>query len=389
MIDQNLIPVLDPNPLPAPYWVFKLLLIVTFVLHIVAMNLVLGGGVLALTARLFAGRSGYARRVYQEISTKLPALLPATITLGVAPLLFVQVIYGQFFYTSSVIVAWPWFSVLVLLTLAYYGFYFVSYRARRESKATGWVLMPSVVFVTAIGFVYTNNFTLSSTPDRWVKYFAAPSGWSLNLSEKTLVPRFLHFFAAAVAVAGMFVALIGLAKWRKEGEYARYLVQFGGKAFLYATMAQFVLGAWFLMSLPRERFMVFMGESVLASSLFILGLAGALAAIVILSGSLRGSDPRRGILWSAAITVVVIASMAVMRDLLRDAYLGRNFQPGQMVVKTQWQVLPLFLVLFISGALLWLVMMKRYGFLRETAAEDPAVRTASGTGPFDSGRHGR
>ena len=34
MLQPNLIPVLDPNPLPAPYWVFKLLLIVTFFLHI-------------------------------------------------------------------------------------------------------------------------------------------------------------------------------------------------------------------------------------------------------------------------------------------------------------------------------------------------------------------
>ena len=48
MMPPNVIPTLDPNPLPAPYWVFKLLLIVTFFLHIVAMNFLLGGGVLAL-----------------------------------------------------------------------------------------------------------------------------------------------------------------------------------------------------------------------------------------------------------------------------------------------------------------------------------------------------
>ena len=51
MPPPNLIPTLDPNPLPAPYWVFKLLLIVTFFLHIVAMNFVLGGGVLALVSK--------------------------------------------------------------------------------------------------------------------------------------------------------------------------------------------------------------------------------------------------------------------------------------------------------------------------------------------------
>jgi len=51
MMQPNLIPTLDPNPLPAPYWVFKLLLVVTFFLHIVAMNFMLGGAVLALVSK--------------------------------------------------------------------------------------------------------------------------------------------------------------------------------------------------------------------------------------------------------------------------------------------------------------------------------------------------
>ena len=38
MTPPNVIPTLDPNPLPAPYWVFELLLVTTFFLHIVAMN---------------------------------------------------------------------------------------------------------------------------------------------------------------------------------------------------------------------------------------------------------------------------------------------------------------------------------------------------------------
>ena len=50
-MSHELIPTMDPIPLPAPYWVFKLLLIVTFALHILAMNFLLGGMVLALASR--------------------------------------------------------------------------------------------------------------------------------------------------------------------------------------------------------------------------------------------------------------------------------------------------------------------------------------------------
>jgi hypothetical protein len=50
-----------------------------------------------------------------------------------------------------------------------------------------------------------------------------------------------------------------------------------------------------------------------------------------------------------------------MRDILRDAYLKPYFHPEQFAVKTQWSVLPLFLLLFVAGVFLWLLMLKRYG----------------------------
>lgn len=41
------IPDPDPIPLPAPVGLLKFLLILTFILHILAMNLALGGGLIA------------------------------------------------------------------------------------------------------------------------------------------------------------------------------------------------------------------------------------------------------------------------------------------------------------------------------------------------------
>ncbi len=210
MPPPNLIPTLDPNPLPAPYWVFQLLLIATFFLHIVAMNFVLGGGVLALVSRWCSNNHQSGERMFLDVAKKLPVLLPAAITLGIAPLLFVQVLYGQFFYTSSILMAWPWFLVLVLLTTAYYGFYYVSYRGGRPTGRAGGVMLCSVVLVFLIGFLFSNNLTLSQAPARWAgKYFANPAGWNLNLTEPTLIPRFLHFMVAAVAVGGLSPGIPG------------------------------------------------------------------------------------------------------------------------------------------------------------------------------------
>ncbi len=364
MMQTNLIPTLDPNPLPAPYWLFKLLLIVTFFLHIIAMNFMLGGGVLALVAKWRAKDPARGNRMFFDVARKLPSLLPATITLGIAPLLFLQVLYGQFFYTSSILMAWPWFLVLVLLTVAYYGFYYVSFSAGEKPGKAGGVMLCSVILVTLIGFFFSNNITLSQTPSRWAaKYFARPTGWNLNLSEPTLFPRYLHFFVAAIAVGGIFLVFMALANWKRDKEYAGQLLQFGGKTFMYATMAQFVVGVIFLVSLPRDLRMLFMGDNPLATTLLLVGVTGAIAAVFLMSGALRTGNIRVAAVYVPAILAVVILSMSVMRDILRDAYLRPYFRPGQFAVTTQWTVLPLFLALFVGGVILWLVMMRRYGLL--------------------------
>ncbi|MGC2250205.1 MAG: hypothetical protein WA626_05990 [Acidobacteriaceae bacterium] len=374
MMQPNLIPVLDPNPLPAPYWVFKLLLIVTCFVHILARNFLLGGAVLALVSKWRLRKQVDGNRVFFDVAKKLPVFLPATITLGIAPLLFVQVLYGQFFYTSSIIMAWPWFFVLVLLTLAYYGFYYVSFHSGKRPGRAGVVMLFSVILVCLIGFVYSNNLTLSLVPSRWgAKYFANPSGWHLNLSESTLIPRFLHFFIAAVAVGGLLLVFVSLANWNRDREYARQLLRFGGRAFMYATMAQFLVGVWFLVSLPREMLMLFTGNGFWATALLLVGVFSASAAILMMSYAIRKQDIRVAAFYVPGFIAVVILTMCVMRDILRDAYLKPYYHPERFIVHTQWSVFPLFLALFIGGVVLWFVMLKRYGlFRRAKLAEIPA-----------------
>ena len=362
MMPPDVIPALDPNPLPAPYWVFKLLLLVTFFLHILAMNLMLGGGVLALVLKWRSSSHEGSSRMFLDVAKKLPVFLPATVTLGVAPLLFLQVLYGQFFYTSSIVIAWPWLLVLAFVTLAYYGFYYVSYRGGRPGVRVGGVLLFSMTLIFLIGFLFTNNLTLSQTPSRWAgKYFASPEGWNLNLTEPTLIPRFLHFFLAAVAVGGLLLVFLARANWKRDQDYARQFLQFGGKAFMHATMAQFVVGILFLVSLPRDLRMLFMGDNPPATALLLVGIAGGIGAIMLMSGALRKENVHAAAFYVPGVLAVVIACMSLMRDILRDAYLKASFNPAQFAVETQWSVLLLFLALFLAGVALWLVMLKRFG----------------------------
>jgi hypothetical protein len=372
MLDYTLIPISDPSPLPAPYWVFKLLLNLTFFLHLIAMNLLLGSGLLALLAGLKSGSNEYSKRLFNEIRRILPSILPATITLGVAPLLFVQVLYGQFFYASSIIVGWPWFIVLVLLTAAYYGFYYASFRTGENSGRAAWAVSISLLFIIAIGFIYSNNMTLSLIPDRWrAKYFSSLAGWNLNLDEATLIPRFLHFLVAAIALGGLFIAIKGLLRLNRDKDYAQYQIRFGAKAFMYATMMQILIGIWLLVSLPSTQRMLFLGNNYLATMLFALAVFGAVGTIVVVSGAAHCNNPRPGLYSGIILTILVVGLMVISRDMLRDSYLAPYL--SQYSIQIQWGVFPLFLVVFLAGLILWLVMIQRYPFLKSNPAEKPVA----------------
>jgi hypothetical protein len=375
MFDPSMVPTIDPNPLPAPYWLFKLLLIVTFFLHIVAMNFMLGGAVLAVVARFTTQGREFRNRIFLDLAKKIPVFLAATITIGIAPLLFVQAIYGQYFYTSTILIAWPWFLLLVILCIAYYGFYFVAYNGKRRPGPAGMVLLVSLALVLIVAFIQSTNATLMQNPIHWAaKYFASPTGWSNNLSDSTLIPRYLHFVTSAIAVGGILLVLLAYARWKSDRVYATYLFQYGGKAFMYATMAQFIIGSWFLMSIPRDLRMLFMGDNPLASALFGIGILGTVAAIFLMSDALRKQNIRVATYGVTGILAVVILTMIIMRDILRDAYLEPYFHPHTFAVKTQWAVLPVFLVLFVAGVGLWILMLERYGlFRRRTLMPTDAV----------------
>jgi hypothetical protein len=170
-------------------------------------------------------------------------------------------------------------------------------------------------------------------------------------------------FVAAVAVGGLFLVFVALANWKRDNEYGRQILQFGGKAFMYATMAQIVVGVVFLASLPRDLRMLFMGYNPLATILLLIGVTGGIGAIFLMSDALRKERIRIAAFYVPGILAVVIAAMSIMRDILRDAYLNPYFHPGQFAVKTQWSVFPLFLGLFLAGLILWFVMLRRYGLL--------------------------
>jgi len=360
---QTMIPHVDPLPLPGPVWLFTVLLLVVFTLHVAMMNSALGGGLWALWNYL-RGRHAeheYSRRLAQELAAMLPTFLAFTVTLGVAALLFVQVLYGNFLYTSSILMASTWLMVIPLVMVAYYGYYYFSSKAVEGHGKAGCVLAISVCVLLTIAFIFVNNMTLMLRPERWLEiYRAHPNVWNLNLGEPTLAPRYLHIVNGSLVLFSAILAQIGMSRMKKDPGYGRWLVQRSALVFAACTGLQFLLGMWLLLATPREIAMTLMRDP-LAGGVFGLALVSVIAALLlILLGSLV-EKPTKLVSAGFGVSLVTLLLMVCLRYLLRMAYLKPYADLGGLQVAAQWGVIVLFVVLFVGGLgtvayMIWLVL---------------------------------
>jgi hypothetical protein len=350
-----ILPEPDPAGLPAPVWLLKALIVLTFVLHLLPMNLILGGSFVAAWGawRARRGATTEGARRWRALAGDLAGLLPVstafTITLGIAPLLFLQVLYGQLFYASSILMAWSWLALVALLLAGYYSAYGFSlgrgkYGEQRAARAIG-----SALCFSLIAFVFTNNMTLMLRPEiMGTLYDADEHGLHLNLRDPQLAPRFLHFLIASFALTGLAVAFLGERRSRAEPETGNWMRAFGTRLFAAATILQIAAGTWFLLALPEP-----------ARSLFLGGRAGdtvllwSAVAFAVLSMALV----RRSLVAGATAIGLTVTGMAIVRHRVREAALAPYFSADSLTVDSQTGLLILFVVLLLAGLLVvaWMV----------------------------------
>ena len=339
MEPAGLIP--TPETIPAPWGLLEFLGVFTLIIHLLFINIVLGSSLLSLFTRLRKPGLTLDTSVPGALARKITTFLALAITFGVAPLLFVQVLYGHFFYTSSVLMGVYWIMVIPLLLIAYYGAYI---HARKFDSARGlslFFLSLSSLILLVIAFIYENNISMMTQPEKWLEYFGNRDGTILNLGDPVLWPRYLHFITASVAVGGIFSALIWSFRMRRGAENGEDHVKSGLKLFSVATMIQVVIGFWFLLALPKVIMMKFMGQNMLYTVMLVLGIVLALAAII--------SSTMGRLAATAILLVSTVAVMVILRTFLRTSYLESYFRVESLELVPQYDVLFLFLAVFVIG----------------------------------------
>jgi hypothetical protein len=337
----------DYGFLSAPLWLITVLHILTLTLHLIAMNFIVGGLITILFGKL-TGK--WHHPTVQRYLKLLPTVMATTISFGVAPLLFLQLVYHHQVYSAAIISGWFWLSIVAALMVSYYLLYGASFSRNRPAGKTV-VLGLSLAGLAYISYVYSSIFSMAERPDLMkALYSNTQSGWLLNPDVGSYLIRWLHMVTGAVTVGGFFVGLVG----RNNDE--AYLV--GRRFFLWGMAAAALFGLIYLFTLGED----------LSGFMRTPGVWTLTLGIVLSAASLHFYFKKKFLVASLMLFVSVL-TMVVTRHYLRLLRLEEHFQPAAIPVKPQWTVFIIFLIfLAVAVALIW-YMLRLFFSKQETAAQ--------------------
>ncbi len=344
-------PVPDPIPLPAPVWLFKILNVVTLGLHFVALEILIGGLLMVAVLNFFGTRQGAALALNQSASLmarRLPIVMTYVINLGVPPLLFTQVLYGQALYTSSVLIGLWWISVIAILMLAYWLLYKVA--EQTEANQSAWHLaIGSWLMIGVIARIYSTNFTLMLRPEDWQSlYENSALGTLLPMSDPTTTPRWIMMLTGGFAVTGIWMVWLSTTSKASETVGA-YLNQLGGKIAAIFFVLQLGAAYWVFLAQPDA-----VKAQLTSQSLYLItgyGWIAITALLIALSAVAIVRKPSLLLSWGGAVGVLLsMLTMVIYRDGIRDiTLLIKGFDVWERNIVTNWSVVAIFLVLFVVG----------------------------------------
>ena len=351
----------DPIPLPAPVWVFKSLHITTLTLHFAAVYLLVGGLLLA-TLWNYLGRRNAGSALAGSASAlahRMPILMTYLINLGIPPLLFAQVLYGQALYTSSVLIGAYWIAVIFLLMAGYYLLYLVNQRDE-EGRTWWWLSLISLMLIAYIGRIYAANMALMIRPEAWLEMYRAEGGAAgrhLPSGDPTILPRWLFMMIGSIGFGGLLATIVA-ALSKTPVEVRKTLRRWGGTLAAIFLPLQMGIGWWAWQAQPafvRERVL----DSPYRYAVYLWVVVSVLTALAALAIVLLPRVSARVWPFVACLCgLLSIAAGTTVRDGIRDlTLLIKGFDVWSQPVVANWSVVILFLILFVGGLVVigWMV----------------------------------
>ncbi len=298
-------------PLPGPVEILKLLLVVTFIIHILFVGLMVGGTYWSVLFKILAKRDAFYGRLARETLDTVTVNKSLAVVLGVAPLLLIGLAYTQYWYTANILTVAAFLSIIWLVILAFWFLYIYKYTwetmANRPMLHLSFGVLACVIF-SIVPLIFLTNINLMLLPFRW----ESVNGFTAALLLPNVLPRYLHFLTATFALTGLLAAFYFWYRGRGSDDpfYLR-AQRLGLKWALPATLLQGVFGTLLFVTLPDGAYS--------ASLLALIGVS-----IVVLIGGcfamIRGLQQTSGgpIVASVVLLGAVAFLMSFQRHVVRE-----------------------------------------------------------------------
>jgi hypothetical protein len=353
------------NPVPAPMWFVEFFKILGFTLHMIPMNLWYAGLVVALGLHIGGGAQG--RHYGGRFLRQMPVIVAVGVNLGIVPLLFMQLAYYRFFYPATILMAWFWLAIIVLLIPAYYGVYLYAWGLRDGPNAltlgrqlAGWL---AAVFFLAIGFLFANGLSLMDHVGRWPELYnhhqtaGAVWGTALNVGDPTLWPRWLLMFGLALTTTAVWV-LADTAFFFPDAseEYKAWAWGFAKRLYTVGMIWAAGAGTWYVFGAWTKELRQEMFSGGLIVLTVLTAVAPGLPWLMIVTEK-RCPAKRPLVAGIALAQLGVLAVNAVSRQVVQNLNLKEYYDVLHQKTELQAGPLVMFLVVFVFGlcVLAWMI----------------------------------
>ena len=223
----------DPAGIPFYPIVFQGLYVLTWALHIAFVLLSLGSMGLALYGTTRQASDANWKRLTPHLIQTGKLSVSLLIVLGVAPLLFTQVIYDPNWYVTNTL-SGMWIFIFIYALIVGYSMYYWYYYANK-AKEGGGVLIGAISFALLVfcGILMHSFSVTSIMPNDWTSMYASGgnidmSGWTFNMD----IIRLAFMVSLALPVVGIFLQAYGKfvgTRSNMKGEYADFTASLGTK----------------------------------------------------------------------------------------------------------------------------------------------------------------
>jgi mono/diheme cytochrome c family protein len=365
------VPAYDLLGLPLPPWILRALMALTLALHWLLIGGAFAGTVLVGADRLRPspspglrppspvkgeGKGGPSPLAWRMIPF-ITLGVSMGVTLGIAPLLFVQVLYGNFFYTSNILLGAWWLALVPLVVGILYLWYWARRHAYAGRPVPAWAAPAAALLFVATATILGSNALLSQSPGEWLRIHHAAGGGALFM-DATFPARWGLALAGLLAAGGLLVALVGRLGVLGDAEASQIATRAGLRlASWTAPLAAAAAVALAIAQPQAVREAVAQGQGLA----WLVLAAGGLALTAALAWLARLRPTRLAVTAATAAALVTLLATALLRDVARQAAIAPVETLSGAVLRPQWGPFAMFLVAFVIGVAVvaWLIRLAR------------------------------